>query len=88
MLDKQETRDLIRAKEQASQCVLVGRQAERENPWLVTPHEAFYISVEPLGAVVCEEQKTRNALPPGDPGLAVDFLETKLFCSQRVLCSF
>ena len=86
VLDEQEACNLVGAKEQAPKPVFIGRQAERENPWFVAPHKAFYISVEPLGAVIGQEQKTRNALSSRDPCLAIHVLKAPLFCSQGVLC--
>ena len=88
MFDEQQACDLFRTEEQVSQCALIGREAQCEDAWLVSPHEPFHLAVEPFGAVIGEYQKARNALTSRDPGLPVDVLEPAFFGGQSALCTF
>ena len=88
MFDEQQACNLVRPEEQVSQCALIGREAQCEDAWLVSPQEPFHIAVEPFGAVICEYQKARDTLTPCDPGLAIDVLEPAFFGGQSALCFF
>ena len=88
MLDEQEACNLVRTEEQASQCALIGREAQCEDAWLVSPHEPFHIAVEPFSAVIGKYKKARDTLTPYDPGLTIDVLEPAFFGGQSALCFF